>query len=484
MALGKRRKHRQQEFWIAAKDLPPTPDHPFYDRLNALFREHQLDHKLEKAAAPYYGKRNSRPGLPPGVYFRMVLLGYFEGFESDRQIAWEVERSKVFPGFLGYSLIERTPDHSTLSKARKRLPKEWHDEAFALVLAILAEHGLIKGDTIGIDASTMDANAALRSLRRKVDGKSYEEYVQQLAAESGVEVPTAEALARFDRKRKCKKMSNDDWENPHDPDAKIGKTKDGRTRMIHKPEHAVDLDNGAILAADVHPADEGDTTTGPETLDQASENLDRAMTDVPSLECGGVEVVADKGYHSDRVLTGLQADGYRSYIAEPDRGRRRWTDREGHKSEVKADAQYAVYGNRRRVKGNRGKALMRRRGELIERSFAHMLDTGGMRRTTLRGRENINKRYSLQAAAFNLSLVMRRFFGHGKPRAFAASLSKAALQALSWLFAPLLSWLLHHLGHWSPPDRLGKPTTHRQRLSRAFADRYFPTIPRFAQALR
>jgi len=367
----------------------------------------------------------------------MILIGFFEGIPSDRGIAWRCADSRSLATFLGYAMTESTPDHSTLSGTRRRLPTEWHEEAFALVLAMLAKRGLLKGQTLGIDASTIDANASLKALEHKVTAEAYDAYVKRLAEESGIASPTKEELARFDKKRKGKKTSNKDWQNPHDPDAKIGKTKDGRFRMIHKPEHAVDMDTGAIVAAPVHPADEGDTTTGPQTLAEASENLDRVMNDVSEFQCSGTEVVGDKGYHSDEVLGDLADDGYRSYIAEPDRGERKWADASGHVSEEKQASQHALYGNRRRIKGNRGKALLRKRGELIERSFTHVLDSGGQRRTTLRGLENVNKRYTLQAAAFNLSLVMRKLLGAGKPRALAAQFA-ALLATLLWSILQLL----------------------------------------------
>lgn len=422
MAVGKRRRKEQGELWIAADDIPETPGHPFYSRLNQLLDRVDLDDRVEEMAAPYYAERMGRPSLPPGVYIRLLLIGYFEGLDSERGIAWRAADSLGLRKFLGYSIKERTPDHSTISKTRRRLPKEFHDEVFTMVLQLLAEEELVKGKTIGIDASTMEANAALRSIVRRDSSQSYTEFLTELAKQSGIETPTREDLARLDKKRK-KKGSNDDWENPHDPDAKITKMKDGRTHFAYKPENAVDMDTGAIVAAEIHPANRGDTQSLPETLDEAADELDRVDQAVDGKLQTGEEVVADKGTHSGPVLVELQQKGFRTYLSEPDRGRRKWTGKNQVDKQRKAQEQKATYANRRRIRGERGKRLLRRRGELLERTFAHLLDTGGMRRTHLRGRGNIAKRYVVHAAAFNLGLVMRKLIGAGKPRwAVAASL--------------------------------------------------------------
>jgi len=439
MAVGKRPRTEQGEFWIATDDIPKTPAHPFYVRLNQLLDTVGMDDRVETLVEPYYAEKMGRPSLAPGVYFRLLLIGYFEGIDSERGIAWRVADSFALRKFLGYKLTETTPDHSTISKTRRRLPKEIHEEFFTMVGQLLVEEGLIKGKTIGIDASTMDANAALRSIVRRDTGEAYEEFLTQLAKESGIETPTREDLARVDKKRK-KKGSNDDWENPHDPDAKITKTKDGRTHFAYKPENAIDLDTGAILAAEIHPANHGDTKTLPETLAGAWEELDGLEEDTDEV-LKTREVVADKGTHSGPVLVILQEEGFRTYLSEPDRGRRRWTDKKGVKTEQKALEQEATYANRRRIKGERGKRLLRKRGELVERTFAHLLDTGGMRRTHLRGRINVAKRYLIQAAAFNLGLVMRKLIGAGKPRWAAASAVAHVFAFVKRLWSVLMSEL-------------------------------------------
>jgi transposase len=344
------------------------------------------------------------------VYFRALLVGYFEGIDSERGIAWRIGDSLSLRDFLGIPAGKVPADHSTLSRTRRLIDKETHQEIFNWVLGVLDEEGLIKGRTIGVDATTLEANAAMRSIVRRDDGRGYQDFLKDLAQASGIATPTREDLARLDRKRK-KKGSNDEWTNPNDPDAQITKMKDGRTHLAHKQEHAVDMDTGAVVAVTVHGGAQGDTTTVAATVAAAEENLDDAREhageDSTQNDCVE-EVVADKGYHSKAVLLALRMEGLRTYISEPRRGRQHWGGQD-----VERDV---VYGNRRRIRGARGQSLMRHRGEFIERSFAHTLETGGMRRTHLRGRENISKRMLVHVAGFNLGLLMRKCFGVGKPR--------------------------------------------------------------------
>ena len=302
------------------------------------------------------------------------------------------------------------------------------------MLKILANHELIEGKTIGVDSTTLEANAALRSIVRRDNGQGYQEFLTDLAKQSGIETPTRQDLAKLDRKRK-NKGSNDDWHNPHDPDAKITKMKDGTTHLAHKAEHAVDMDSGVILAVNVCDAAAGDTRTICDTINQASENL-RAVRDDERVsekisDAWASEVVADKGYHSNDTMQDLRAMQLRSYISEPDRGRRNWMDQEDG-----LDARDATYANRRRIKGERGKGLLRKRGELLERSFAHNYETGGMRRLHLRHRENIAKRVLIHSAAFNLGLLMRVKYGLIKPRRLSDAVDRALMGLLSawrWL---------------------------------------------------
>lgn len=392
--------------WVATTDLPVSPGHPFYTRLNAILDEAGFDRFVEAQCGAFYAPVMGRPSLPPGRYFRLLLVGYFEGIDSERGIAWRAADSLAVRRFVGLGLDAGAPDHSTISRTRRLIDVETHRAVFTWVQERLMTAGLLKGRTVAIDATTLEANAAMRSIVRRDTGESYPDFLTRLAAASGVKTPTRAALARLDRRRK-KRTSNKDWENPSDPDAKITKMKDGRTHLAHKAEHAVDLDTGALVAVTVQGADVGDTTSLVETAIMAAEQIEAASAAV-SAPTALAEIVADRGYHSNQTLVDLQAIGVRSYIAEPDRGRRCW---------VKApEAQAPVYGNRRRVGGDRGHRLMRRRGQYVERSFAHVYDTGGMRRTHLRGHQNILKRLLVHAGAFNLGLLMRKAFGRGTPR--------------------------------------------------------------------
>ena len=435
MALGKRKTQQQERIWIEAASLRRPASHPFYERLNQILEEKKFDEFSELQSHKFYSEGTGRPGLAPGIYFRLLLIGYFEGIDSERGIAWRVSDSMSLRSFLEIGPDEATPDHSTISRTRRLIDMETHQSIFSWILEILGGRGLLKGNTVGVDATTLEANAALRSIVHRRTGESYEEFLKKLAEESGIETPTKEQLAKFDRKRK-KKGGNKEWMNPFDPDAKITKMKSGGTHMAHKAEHAVDLETGAVVAVTIQHADLGDTTTMVETIAKAGENIAGTASKVNNPKAGELlnpigpaAVVADKGYHSNDVLIGLKQAQIRSYISEPDRGKRRW--------DGKPEAKQAVYGNRRRIKGENGKRLLDQRGEFVERSFAHVYETGGMRRTHLRGSENILKRVLIHVGAFNLGLVMRQLMGKGTPRGFQSG--KAALNSL---FPALHFWLI------------------------------------------
>jgi transposase len=427
MAMGTRHKRqRQHELWLAAADLPTTAAHPFYQRVNALLDDHRFDPFVEGLCQEFYADTMGRPGLPPGIYFRLLLVGYFEGIDSERGIAWRAADSLALRRFLRIAWDENVPDHTTISRTRRLIDLETHRAVFTWVQQRLVETGLLKGKTVAIDATTLEANAAMRSIVRRDTGESYQAFLTRLAEASGIKTPTREALARLDRKRK-KKTSNKDWTSPADPDAKVAKMKDGRTHLAHKAEHAVDLDTGAIVAVTLQGADEGDTTTIIETAIAAADQVEDAQADVAEpqpLE----EIIGDKGYHSNQTMVDLAAVGIRTYVAEPDRGRRDWSD--------EPEAQAPVYGNRRRIRGARGRRLMRRRGERIERSFAHLYDTGGMRRTHLRGHENILKRLLIHAGGFNLGLLIRGILGVGTPRGLQGRLATVLATLFVLLGAP------------------------------------------------
>jgi len=396
---------------VSWSELPRSPGHVFYDRLQSVLLEAGFDDFTEAICQPYYAAKMGAPSVPPGRYFRMHLAGYFEGIASERGLEWRCSDSLSLREFLRLDGGARVPDHSWLSKTRSRLPHEVHQAVFDWVLAQIAEAGLVKGERIGVDASTMAANAALRSIVRRDSGEDYREMLARLAAESGIETPTAEDLVRLDRARKGKKLSNEDWVSKSDPEAKIAKMKDGTTHLAYKPEHAVDLDTGAIVAAELHPADEGDTTTLGKTLAAAKDGLeavDAGPTDEAPAEC-----VTDKGYHSRAVLKALDDGPWKTRISEPkQKGFARW-----HGDEA---ARRAVTNNRARLLSGVAKEALKLRAEIVERSFAHSLDRGGMRRTWLRGRENVHKRYLLHVAGHNLGLLMRHLIGAGTPRQAAA----------------------------------------------------------------
>jgi transposase len=400
MAMGKRTSE-QTPMWVSTTELPVSPGHPFYTKLNAILEASDFDRFAEGECQQFYAPVMGRPGLPPGRYFRLLLVGYFEGLDSERGIAWRAADSLALRSFVGLGFDTPAPDHSTISRTRRLIALESHRAVFTWVQERLAAAGLLKGRTVAVDATTLEANAAMRSIVRRDTGETYQDFLTRLAKESGIKTPTREALARLDRRRK-KRTSNTDWHNPSDPDAKITKMKDGRTHLAHKAEHAIDLDSGAMVAVTLHGAHIGDTTSLGDTVMAAIEQL-AAAADVALTE-----LVADKGYHSNQTMCDLHTIGVRSYVAEPERGRRQWTHA--------PDAQRAVYGNRRRLRGGRGQRLLRRRGEHLERSFAHVYDTGGMRRTHLRGHRNILKRLLVHASAFNLGLLMRRICGRGTPR--------------------------------------------------------------------
>jgi transposase len=451
MAMGKR-KEKQTSFWVETSRLRAQGRHPFYGRLNEILDRAHFDAYVERLCRKYYAATMGRPSMAPGVYFRCFLIGYFEGIDSERGIAYRVADSLSLREFLGLGWEEQTPDHSTLSKTRRLMSLGTHRAVFGWVLKRLAAEGLLSGKNLGVDATTLEANAALRSIVRRDNGDSYEAHVAELMKAEGVEEPTPAQRQRFDRKRR-KSLSNREWVNPHDREARVTRMKDGRTHLAYKAEHAVDLDSGAVVAVTIQPGDRGDTSSMRTSLAEAG----RAVTSLAGQsaqpgaagpiaavnEVGVERVVADKGYHSKRGLRALAEVGVQSVVAEPERKRQRWRNQ--------AAEQEAVYANRRRLQTKTAKGLMNRRGELIERSFAHLYDTGGMRRVHLRKKNNIAKRVLIHAAAFNLSLILRQVLGVGTARQ-AAEISTALC---CWLTA------LAKLAQTAPETIGPAPTEYR-----------------------
>lgn len=409
MAMGKR-KSRQEELFVFAEGLPKSGGHPFYKKLNELLAEAEFDRWIERRCRQYYEPDpRGRPSMPPGVYFRMLLVGYFENIGSQRGIAWRCGDSLALRQFLGIPLHEATPDHSTLSVTRGRLPKEVFDEVFQFVLKIADERQLLSGKTVGVDSTTLEANAAMKSIVRRDTGEDWKEYVTRLMREEGViaaaEKPTDEDIRRFDKNRKDKKVSNDEWKSKTDEDARITKMKDGRTHLAYKAEHVVDLDSDIVLAATVHPANHGDPETLVDSVIEASVNLKEAGSE-QEIE----EVAADKGYHKASTLVLADGLNMRTYIPEPRRPHgRKWTDKP-------AEEQRCVNENRRRVQRAKSKKLQKLRSERVERTFAHVCDTGGARRSWLRGLKEVGKRYLLAVAAHNLGRILWKLFSVGKPK--------------------------------------------------------------------
>jgi transposase len=458
MAMGKR-KPRQESLFVAADQLAQAPGHPFYQKLNALLDEAGFDRWVERRCRQYYEQEETRgrPSVPPGVYFRMLFVGYFEGLGSQRGIAWRCADSLALRQFLGIPLDEPTPDHSTLTNTRKRLPGDVFTEVFEFVLSIAHDQKLLSGKTVGVDSTTLEANAAMKSIVRRDTGEDWKEYVTRLMREEGViepgQEPSVEEVRRFDKKRKNKKVSNEEWQSSTDGEARITQMKDGTTHLAYKAEHVVDLKSDLVLAAEIYPADQADTATLADSVLVAQVHLKEAGSDA-EIE----EAAADKGYHAAGTIEMCDFLDVRTYIPEPRRQHRsKWVDKS-------AAFQRAVYGNRRRVRRAKGKALQRRRSEVCERSFAHVCDTGGTRRTWLRGLADVSKRYVIAAAAHNLGRLLRRLTGIGKPKALQGEGGPAALAPLlpmrRWTAGKRL-WAViasaRTLFRLPAPDRVGRP---------------------------
>jgi transposase len=406
--------------FIPTAQVAAGPGHPFYTKLNAVLAEADFDAFAEKLCMPYY-KEGGRPGIPPGIYFRMLLIGYFEGLDSQRGIAWRCADSLGLRAFLGFRLTEETPVHASMTIIRQRLPESVFDQVFVLVLKLLEQKGLLRGKAVAIDATTLEANAAMKSIVRKDTGEDWKEYLRGLAKAEGLENPTEEDLRRLDRGRKDKKVSNAQWVSRTDRDSRIAKMKDGRTHLAYKAEHAVNLASEAIVAATVTFADTSDPQSGPVTLSLAEANLVLAGS-ATAIE----EAVMDKGYHDNGLLAGLARQGLRTYIPERRQKSRSWTDKP-------REQEQAYRANRRRVRGKKGRRLNRWRSERCERTFAHVCETGGGRRTWLRGQSNVSKVYTLKCAAYNLGVLLRKVWGLRKPRNAEEGVWGGLWASLAWL---------------------------------------------------
>jgi transposase len=449
MAMGRKRPV-QQPLFVRSDEMAGAPRHRFYEKLNEILGEAGFDRFVEALCEPYFAEPGSQGRLstPPGRYYRMLLVGYFEGIESERGICWRIEDSLSLKAFIGCAVHERTPDHSTLSRLRTRLPLTAYEQVFHFVMRVLNEQGLLQGRVAGVDSTYLRADASMKNIVRRGSGEGYKGYLKRLAKESGIQNPTDEDARRFDRTR-TKTTSNKDWVSATDGDAEITRLKDGRTRLAYKAEHTVDMETGAVLAAEILPATTSDAESIITSTAKANENITAAREDSDDDHDddddrdGGCtvgtdtieEVVGDKGYHKASTLQHFADEGVRTYIPERlQKHRRRWRDNGGREMAV------AVYQNRARVKTAKSKRYQRQRGELLERTFAHLCETGGHRRTRLRGRENVHKRYLLQAAAFNLGLVMRKLVGRGTPRGLADAAARLLALFALCLATYRLAW--------------------------------------------
>jgi transposase len=469
MSMG-RRGGEQTPMWLSSAALARSPRHRFYEKLNELLLEAKFDRRVEALCAPYFEADGpGRPSIVPGVYFRMLFVGYFEGIESERGLEWRCADSLSLRTFLGVSMDKRVPDHSSLSRMRTRLDGQVYDEVFRLVLEIVESKGLLRGKVEGVDSTYLRADASMKSIVRKDTGDDYTTYLKKLCEAQGIQDPTVEDARRMDRKRKGKKSSNKEWQSPTDADARIVRLKDGRTRLGYKVEHVVDLETGAIVAAEVYTGTDADTATLRPSLEAARENVTAARADAddddappPAAPTGAsrptVEVVADKGYHKVQSLLELRRAQYRTYIPAPEqKGKRRFDDK------GRMLAREAFHHNQARVRRAKGKALLRQRGEKLERTFAFTCESGAHRRVRLRGRDNVRKRYVLHTAAVNLGLIMRTLYGHGTPRQMADAVLAAIVAATWMVLRALVSFEERVCGMLLPP------ATTRRRGARVVA---------------
>jgi len=378
------------------------------------------------------------------------MVGFFENISSQRAIAMRCADSLSIRGFLGYDLVEATPNHSSLTVIRDRLSVEQLEAIHRVLLKGLRAHGLLKGRKLGIDSSVIEANASLRGLEHRNTEESYWDYLKRLAEEAGIDPLDTKAVRRFDKNRTGRKTSNQEWQNPHDPEAKVGRTKDGATDMIYKPEHVSDLESGAVVQVEVRPGDAGDNDqTLCERVMAAVGTLSETMPEV-ALEELGSELCADEGYFAIGPIAELQACGVRTVIGDPLEAKRK-------REKLNEEEGVAWRRAKRAVKSPSGKALLRQRGQHLERSFCHVLDHGGLRRTTLRGCGKLTKRHWVAAMAHNLSLLMRHLIGHGTPKQALAAAGNGFCGVV-WAMMRLGDHLVMPIARLLARVRLSAPT--------------------------
>lgn len=415
----------QDEFWVVARELPAATPDAFYRKVNRTLDRMDFSTQVWNICEPAYAdaSRGGRPGIDPVVYLKMLMVGFFENLPSERAIASRCADSLSIRAFLGYALTEGTPDHSSLSVIRRRLSLEQFDAMHLVLLRALRSHGLLKGRHLGIDSSVIEANASLRELQQRNSEEKYWDYVKRLAQEAGVDPADTKAVRRFDKKREGRKTSNQEWHNPHDPEAKVGRTKHGATDMIYKPEHVSDLESGAIIDVQVRPGDaaDNDASTAQRVLAAVGTVLEVAPEIAKRKELG-LSIIADEGYFAVEQIAELQRHTLRTVIADPHAGKRRSDAPKEHRQTLRRAT--------RATRSESGKALLRKRGQHLERSFAHVLDHGGLRRATLQGCENLTKRHLVAALSFNLSLLLRTLFAVGTAKQWLAGPCAALLRVI------------------------------------------------------
>jgi transposase len=463
MAMGRKDRDRQDVLWIAADEIVRGEGHVFYRALNNLFRRHDFDAFVEAEVqkSGVFSNGVGRPSVAPGIYFRMSLVGYFEGLSSERGVAWRCADSMALREFLGYEMTKETPDHSTLSRWRRKLPLAVHHAVFEWVVRMSRQEGILKGRKVAIDSTTLEASAAMKTIVRKADGATYRQYLKKLAKAEGIDDPTPQDLQRMDRKRPGKKVSNRTWKSKTDGDARIARLKAGNTHMAYKAENAIDIESRITVAAEVHMADRGDTLTIHKTLLAADETTMRAGVG------GGIKtVILDRGYHSDAVVRDLQSKGFRGYVAEPKRGTRNWQrQRRRDGDQVVDERQKAYYANRRRARSETGKQLQKKRAEFPERAFAHLKRTGGLARVFVRGRWEVGKKLQTHVAAANLGVILRALIGIGTPRNLQGR-SKAFLDTLFSVVSVLAGALLILMGLRNRSRKYKRNSGHQWGSSR------------------
>ena len=453
MFQRRERNEKQSEFWVRTERLPGATPSAFYRKVNATLEKMEFARQVWTVCEPAYAdpSRGGRPGIDPVVYLKMLMIGFFENLPSDRAIASRCEDSLGARGFLGYGLEEATPDHSSFTVIRDRLSLEQLEAIHRVLLGALRGHGLLRGRKLGIDSSVIEANASLRALEHRNTEQSYWDYVRRLAAEAGIDPADTKAVRRFDKKREGRSTSNTEWVNPHDPEAKVGRTKHGACDMIYKPGHTVDLESGVIIRAEVRPGDAADNDAGLcERVMESVATLSEVAPEAP-LEKLGAQLCADEGYFAIGQIAQLHQCEVRTVIADPQAARRNPARADaGHRSALRRAS--------RATTSKSGKALLRKRGEHLERGFCHVLDHGGLRRATLRGCEKLSKRQKTGALAYNLSVLLRHLFGVGTLKQALAlgqcALLHAFLRLFGWiaaLFAPRSASATSRTGFFQSP---------------------------------